>query len=169
MGKPNWASSYRGKLVSPKEAIETIHHGKRVFIGSSCGEPQCLVRQLANQAHRFSDLEIVRLMSMESSPLTQIASKTKGDCFNIRSFYLGSGAVRSLRRNRRFLTPLNLSAVPRLLRSRLIPIHVALIQVSPPDHFGWMSLGVSVDITQAAAEGADWVIQSIISTVGIVL
>ncbi len=96
MGKPHWADSYRGKLVSPKKAIEAIQHGKRVFIGSSCGEPQCLVKELANQAYRFCDLEIVRLMSMESSPLTQIASKSKGDCFNIRSFYLGSGATRSL-------------------------------------------------------------------------
>ena len=161
MGKPHWADSYRGKLVSPKKAIEAIQHGKRVFIGSSCGEPQCLVKELASQAYRFCDLEIIRLMSMESSPLTQIASKSKGDCFNIRSFYLGSGATRSLLRNRRFLTPVNLSAVPRLLKSRLIPIQVALIQVSPPDDFGWMSLGISVDITLAAAETADLVIAQV--------
>lgn len=161
MGSSHWVDSYRGKLVSPKRAIEAIQHGKRVFIGSSCGEPQCLVKELANQAYRFCDLEIVRLMSMESSPLTQIASKSKGDCFNIRSFYLGSGVGRSLLRNRRFLTPVNLSAVPRLLRSRIIPIQVALIQVSPPDDFGWMSLGISVDITLAAAESADLVIAQV--------
>ncbi len=76
MGKPHWADSYRGKLASPKKATEAIKHGKRVFVGSSCGEPQCLVKELANQAYRFCDLEIVRLMSLESSPLTQIASAT---------------------------------------------------------------------------------------------
>jgi len=40
----------------------------------------------------------------------------------------------------------------------MLPINVALIQVSPPDNFGWMSLGVSVDISKAAAESADVVI-----------
>ena len=39
-----------------------------------------------------------------------------------------------------------------------MPINAALIQASPPDDFGWMSLGVSVDITLAACESADIVI-----------
>jgi GNAT superfamily N-acetyltransferase len=42
-----------------------------------------------------------------------------------------------------------------------LPIHVALMQVSPPDDFGWMSLGVSVDITLAAALSADLVIAQV--------
>ncbi|MBA4395276.1 MAG: acetyl-CoA hydrolase, partial [Desulfobacca sp.] len=46
-------------------------------------------------------------------------------------------------------------------KSRQIPIHVAMIQVSPPDDFGWMSLGVSVDVTLAAAQSADLVIAQI--------
>ena len=54
-----------------------------------------------------------------------------------------------------------MSAIPRLFKSRLLPIHVALIQVSPPDDFGWMSLGVSVDITLAAAQSADMVIAQV--------
>jgi acyl-CoA hydrolase/GNAT superfamily N-acetyltransferase len=156
-----WADTYRAKLRSAKEAIQAIGNGKRIFIGSSCGEPKALVRELANQAYRLCDIEIIRLLSMESSPLTQIASKSKGDCFSIRSFYLGAAASRSLSRNRRFITPVNLSAVPRLLRSRLIPIDWALVQVSEPDDFGWMSLGVSVDITLAACEAADKVIAQI--------
>ena len=36
-----------------------------------------------------------------------------------------------------------------------------MIQVSPPDDFGWMSLGVSVDITLAAAQSADLVIAQV--------
>ncbi|WP_028321507.1 bifunctional acetyl-CoA hydrolase/transferase family protein/GNAT family N-acetyltransferase [Desulfatiglans anilini] len=161
METPYWADDYRSKLTSPEEALRAIRHGQRVFIGSSCGEPQCLVRELASKAHLFGDIEIVRLLSMESSPLTRIAARSGGDCFNMRSFYLGSGKTRTLERNRRFITPINLSAVPRLLRSRQIPIHAALIQVSPPDDFGWMSLGISVDITLAAAEAASLVIAQV--------
>ena len=161
MKTSHWPDEYLKKRVSAQEAIGKIQPGQRVFIGSSCGEPQGLVRELVNQAPCFADLEIVRLLSLESSPLTQIAAKTEGNCFTIRSFYLGSIKPRSLERNKRFITPINLSAVPRLLKSRQLPIHVALIQVSPPDDFGWMSLGVSVDITLAGAQSADLVIAQV--------
>jgi acyl-CoA hydrolase/GNAT superfamily N-acetyltransferase len=161
MKTSHWPDEYLKKRVSAQEAIGRIQSGQRIFIGSSCGEPQALVRELVNQAQRFADLEIVRLLSLESSPLTQIAAKTGGNCFTIRSFYLGSIKPRSLERNKRFITPINLSAVPRLLKSRQLPIHVALIQVSPPDDFGWMSLGVSVDITLAGAQSADLVIAQV--------
>ena len=142
-----WADNYVEKRCSGKKAIGLIRPGQRVFIGSSCGEPQYLVRELAEAADTFTDIEIVRLLSLESTPLTLIADKTQDQSFNIRSFYLGSAKTKSLAKNKRFITPMNLSAVPHLFKTRRLPIHVALIQVSPPDDFGWMSLGISVDIT----------------------
>jgi acyl-CoA hydrolase/GNAT superfamily N-acetyltransferase len=156
-----WADHYVEKRCSAQEAIERIKPGQRVFIGSSCGEPQYLVKKLADAADTFTDIEIVRLLSLESTPLTLIADKTKDQSFNIRSFYLGSAKTKSLARNKRFITPMNLSAVPRLFKTRRLPIHVALIQVSPPDDFGWMSLGISVDITLAAAISADFVVAQV--------
>ncbi len=156
-----WADRYIEKRCSAEKAINQIKHGRRIFIGSSCGEPQYLIKKLAEASTHFTDLEIVRLLSLESTPLTLIADESKGQSFNIRSFYLGSAKPKSLARNMRFITPMNLSAIPRLFKSRLLPIHVALIQVSPPDDFGWMSLGISVDITLAAAMSADLVIAQV--------
>ena len=156
-----WADKYVENKRSAAEAISLIKPGRRVFIGSSCGEPQHLVRILSESSGNFTDIEIVRLLTLETAPLTLIANKTKTQSLNIRSFYLGSAKARGLARNLRFITPINLSAIPRLFKSRLLPIHVALIQVSPPDDFGWMSLGVSVDITQAAASSADLVIAQV--------
>ncbi|MFO7553693.1 MAG: GNAT family N-acetyltransferase [Desulfobacterales bacterium] len=156
-----WADNYVEKKCSAQEAIGRIKAGQRVFIGSSCGEPQHLVKKLAEAAGTFTDIEIVRLLSLESTPLTLIADETKDQSFNIRSFYLGSAKTKSLAKNIRFITPMNLSAVPRLFESRQLPIHVALIQVSPPDDFGWMSLGISVDITLAAALSAGLVIAQV--------
>jgi acyl-CoA hydrolase/GNAT superfamily N-acetyltransferase len=156
-----WADNYIEKKASGEEAINLIKSGQRVFIGSSCGEPQHLVRKLSEASDRFTDLEIVRLMALETTPLTLIAHKTRNQSLNIRSFYLGSAKPRGLAKNMRFFTPINLSAVPRLFKSRKLPLHAALIQVSPPDDFGWMSLGVSVDVTQAAALSADLVIAQV--------
>ena len=156
-----WADNYVEKKHTGEKAISLLKPGQRVFIGSSCGEPQYLVKKLAEASGTFTDIEIVRLLSLESTPLTLIADETKGQSFNIRSFYLGSGKPKSIAINKRFITPMNLSAIPRLFESRLLPIHMALIQVSPPDDFGWMSLGISVDITLAAAKSADLVITQV--------
>jgi acyl-CoA hydrolase/ribosomal protein S18 acetylase RimI-like enzyme len=156
-----WADKYIENKRSAAEVLNLIKPGQRVFIGSSCGEPQHLVRELSDLSGFFKDIEIVRLMTLETTPLTLIANKTKDHSLNIRSFYLGSAKPKGIARNKRFITPINMSAIPRLFKSRLLPIHVALIQVSPPDDFGWMSLGVSVDITMAAAQSADLVIAQI--------
>ncbi len=162
MVKPHfWPDHYIQNKKTAEEAIAMIKPGQRVFIGSSCGEPQHLVRVLANASSSFMDIEIVRVMSLESTPLSLIANKTQDQIMNIRSFYLGSAKPKSFSRSLRFITPLNLSAIPRLFKSRMMPIHIALIQTSPPDDFGWLSLGISVDITLAAAQSADLVIAQI--------
>jgi acyl-CoA hydrolase/GNAT superfamily N-acetyltransferase len=156
-----WADKYVENRRSARAAMDSIKPGHRVFIGSSCGEPQHLVRALSDASVGFKDIEINRLLTLETTPLTLIADKTKDQKLNIRSFYLGSAKASGIARDKRFITPINLSAVPRLFKSRLLPIHVALIQASPPDDFGWMSLGVSVDITLAAALSADLVIAQV--------
>ena len=164
-----WADKYIENKRSAREALSQIRPGQRVFIGSSCGEPQHLVRELSELSNQFRDIEIIRLMTLETTPLSLIANKTKDHSLNLRSFYLGSAKPKGIARNMRFITPINMSAIPRLFKSRLLPIHVALIQVSPPDDFGWMSLGVSVDITLAAAQSADLVIAQINSNMPRVL
>ena len=156
-----WADDYIEKKCSVEAAIQRVKAGQRVFVGSSSGEPQHLVREFADSAARLKDVEIVRLLALETTPLTLIADKTKGHSLNIRSFYLGSSKPRRVAKNIRYITPMNLSAVPRLFKTRQLPIHIALIQVSPPDDFGWLSLGVSVDITLSAALSADLVIAQV--------
>ena len=156
-----WPDDYLAKQKTPAQAMALLRRGQRVFIGSACGEPQALVRELAQQSCNYTDIEVVRLMSLETIPLTVIANQSACQTMNVRSFYLGSAKPRQLAVNRRFLTPINLSAVPKLFKTRQMPLHAALIQVSPPDDFGWMSLGVSVDVTLSAAQSADIVIAQV--------
>ena len=157
-----WADNYIEKRKSAVEAIKMIRSGQRVFIGSACGEPQELVRVLSETARRVSGLEIVRMLSMETSSLTAIANRTQDHSLSIRTIYLGSARGEEIiTRNVRFITPMNMSDVPGLFKTHKLPINVALIQVTPPDDFGWMSLGISVDVTLAAATSADLVIAQV--------
>ena len=154
-----WPDAYLVKRRRPEQAVSLLRSGQRVFVGSSCGEPQALVTALFTKCPVVADLEIVRLMSMESQPLSLKAKESEP--FSLRTFYLGSAQPPGLHEKKRFVVPINLSAIPRLFLSRRLPIHAALIQVSPPDDFGWMSLGISVDITLAAARSADMVIAQV--------
>ena len=158
MNNPSLSEKYKSKLHTAGEAVRMIRGGQRVFIGSSCGEPQHLINALMDNAEYYYDVEIVRLLSLESSILALMADEYHGHRFHVRSIYQGSDQTKGLRANRRFITPITLSAVPALFRKGLLPIHFALIQVSPPDDNGWMSLGISVDVTQAAAQSAGTVI-----------
>jgi acyl-CoA hydrolase/RimJ/RimL family protein N-acetyltransferase len=156
-----WADSYLSKKRTAQDAARMIRPGQRLFIGSACGEPQALVRAVAEQAHLYTDVEIVRMMSYESAPLTAIATKNFEANLSIRHIYLGSAHSESFAGNLRFVTPMNISEVPGLFKSRRLPLNFAMIQVSPPDDFGWMSMGISVDITLSAAYSADIVIAQV--------
>lgn len=158
-GKPS--VEYGKKLITAEKAVKSISQGKRVFVGSFCGEPQHLVSALINNTSNFFDIELIRFLNLEGSLMGLVAEETKGRSYHVRSIYQGSGMLTGLSAAKRFLTPVNLYMVPQLFLKRHIPIHYAMVQVSPPDEFGWMSLGISVDITLAAAQAADIVIAQV--------
>ncbi len=156
-----WADAYLAKKVTAEQAISHIRSGQRVFIGSGCGEPQKMIKTLVEKTDDFSGLEIVRLFGRETASLAEIADRTRDSSLNIRSIYLGATQEENIAKQQRFITPMNMSDVPLLFASRRLPLNVAIVQVSPPDDFGWMSLGISVDVTMSAARSADIVIAQV--------
>ncbi len=161
MSSISFNDKYRSKLKSPDEAIRAIRSGQRIFIGSSCGEPQHLVNTLLMNKENFYDLEILRLLSLEGSITSIYGDRSHGHTFTVRSIYDGAGSTSELTSDRRFFSPIAIDLIPFLFASGKLKIHVAIIQVSPPDEYGWMSLGISVDITKAAVSAADLVIAQV--------
>jgi acyl-CoA hydrolase/GNAT superfamily N-acetyltransferase len=92
------------------------------------------------------------------APYTEEKFKTN---FRHNSFFVGNNSREAVNREMADYTPIFLSQVPQLLDRGLVHINVALIQTSPPDDHGFMSLGLSVDITKAAVENASLVIAQI--------
>ncbi|MDJ0855974.1 MAG: GNAT family N-acetyltransferase [Desulfobacterales bacterium] len=161
MPNQNDSPRYEELKKSGEEAMAGLRPGQRVFIGSGCGEPQYLVNTLLDLAGGLFDLEIVRLLSLESSLVAMMAEESQDRLFNVRSIYLGSGQTRSLQASQRFIAPMPLSAVPRIFIEGHLPLDLALVQVSPPDRYGWMNLGISVDVTLAAAQSAAKVVAQV--------
>ncbi len=158
----SWKETYDSKLA-PQEAIFShINPGDRIFIHTACGEPQFLVHSLidyvAKHPKAFFDAEVYHVWTLGLAPYTDQKFKRN---FRHNSFFISDNTRDSINHGDADYTPLFLSQVPEMFRSGLTPVDVALVQVSPPDDHGYMSLGVSVDITKAAAEAARLVVAQV--------
>ena len=154
-----WKKLYPDKFVSEERVFHNIHRGNRIFIGTACGEPQYLVRALIKyvESHPkgFFDAEILHVWTLGIAPYTNQRFKSN---FRHNSFFIGDNTRDAINNGLADYSPLFLSQAPDLFHRRIVPIDVALIQTSPPDNNGYMSLGVSVDISKAAVENASLVI-----------
>ncbi len=146
------------KLVSAEEAIGRIKRGSRVFIGTGCGEPQCLIHELMKNPS-VSDIVIYQMLS---STLSQYVDKPEfHQRFSLKAFFVSHSMRKAAFEGKIDYVPAYLSQIPKLFSSQRIGLDVALIQVSPPDRHGYCSLGVSVDVTRSGAENARFVIAQV--------
>ncbi len=153
---------YPKKFVSEAEIFSHIHRGDRIFIHTACGEPQYLVRALIQYVESnpkaFFDAEVFQVWTLGVAPYTDEKFKYN---FRHNSFFVGPNSREAVNQGMADYTPIFLSHVPDLIYRGMVPINVALVQTSPPDAHGYMSLGVSVDIVKAAVEKASIVIAQI--------
>src|SRR5262245_55949833 len=131
------------RLVSADRAVSAIRAGSRIYIGTGCAAPHSLLAALEAMNPGPADLEFVSFVTTSALPQVEGASRTR---YGHRAFFVGS-EMRGLAGSGQLdYVPISLEEVPRLLTSRRLPIDVALLQVSPPDARGFVSLGVSVDL-----------------------
>jgi acyl-CoA hydrolase/GNAT superfamily N-acetyltransferase len=154
----NWQEIYKDMILTPKKAMAQVRSGHRVFLGTGCGEPTVLVRAMVEMAGLLCDVEIIELLTKGDAPY---ADRKYADCFKVNSFFIGHNVREVIQEGRGDYTPILMSDIPLLFHSGQLPLDVALIQVTPPDARGKVSLGVSVDIVKAAAENASLVIAQV--------
>ena len=146
------------KFVSAQRALSAVRAGSRVYIGTGCGAPHSLLADLEAMNPRPADLEFVSFVTTSALPQVEGISHTH---YRHRVFFVGS-EMRSLARSGQLdYVPISLEEIPRLLTSGRLPIDVALLQVSPPDARGFVSLGVSVDLAPAILNVARRVIAEV--------
>ncbi|MFH1810243.1 MAG: GNAT family N-acetyltransferase [Pseudomonadota bacterium] len=155
----DWRERYEAnRAPSAAAAIQKIQRGERIFIASNCGVPQVLIRALVDDGQHLADCEIVHLLTRGDAPT---ADPRLADRFRHNAFFVGANVREAVNRGQADYTPIFLSEVPALFRSRTVPLDVALIMVTPPDAHGFCSLGIAVDVAKAAVESADRVIAQI--------
>ncbi len=149
---------YEDKKTNLEEALGLIETGDHIFIGSACGEPQYLVNGLVEKASHLADNEILHVHTLGVAPYVKPVYSNR---FRLNAFFVGINTREAVAEGRADYTPIFLSDLPRLISGGIIPIEVALIQVTPRDEHGFCSLGVSVEITKTAAHKAKLVIAQV--------
>jgi len=151
-------STYPQKVVTAEEAVTKIARGSRVFIGTGCGEPQHLIHAMVKNVA----IQDVMVYQMLSSTLSQYVDKPDFmERFSLKLFFISASLRKAAFEGKIDYLPTYLSQIPRLFATHRIGLDAALVQVSPPDRFGYCSLGVSVDITRSGIENASLVIAQV--------
>jgi acyl-CoA hydrolase/GNAT superfamily N-acetyltransferase len=155
---PNWQTQYGDKILTTEQAVRRIRAGQRIFIGSGAAEPVGLVEALVTYGDHLADNDVVHLLTLGSAPYVRPELAAR---FRHAAFFIGPNVREAVQEGRADFIPVFLSEIPRLIRARRCRVDVALIQVSPPDTHGHVSLGVSVDVVRAAVEAADLVLAEV--------
>jgi acyl-CoA hydrolase len=140
---------------SAEEAISIIQPGNRVYVHGSAQTPVCLLKELARQAQRLKDTELVFISVYGDIEVTK---PEYAAYFHVNSLFVSESIRRAVNEGNADYVPVFLSEIPELFKRKILSLDVALVQVSPPDDHGYCSLGVSVDIARSAVNTAEHVI-----------
>lgn len=146
------------RKVTAEEAVSVIESGNRVFLHSVAAAPHRLIEAMTSRAHELRAVEIVSLHTEGPAPY---AAPGMGESFRMNSLFVGANVREAVNRGDASYIPVFLSETSALFRRRILPLDVALVQVSPPDAHGFCSLGVSVDCSRAAVQTARHVVAQV--------
>jgi acyl-CoA hydrolase len=143
---------------STEEAVKFVKPGNRVFIHGSAATPVCLVKALQSRHHELENVELVSITNIGDIDFNNPEYRKS---FFFNSLFVSENTRAVTNSDYGDYVPIFLSEIPQLFRKNILPIDVALIQVSPPDTHGYCSLGTSVDIAKAATETAKIIIAQV--------
>jgi len=156
--KMSWVDDYKKKLVSPEEAVSEVKSHNRVYISGNAATPYVLLNALASKKDELVDVELVHVLLLGEDPLSR--PDMEGH-FRHNSLFVGPADRKAINEGRADYVPIFLHQIPALFYSNQMPLDIAILHLSPPDEHGFMSFGVEVLASKAAAEKAKIVIAQV--------
>jgi len=145
------------KIITAKEAVKVVKSNDRVHLHSVAVTPHPLINALCERG-RNKEFRNVRIQHIHTEGPAPYADKEFEGIFQLESFFVGHNVRKQTQSGYADYIPVFLHETQRLIREGVLKVNVAMIQVSVPDKYGYLSLGTSVDATLAAVEMADTVI-----------
>lgn len=150
---------FADRITTAEAAVGRIGNGAHVFVGTGCATPLSLVRALETMASAPADLELLHFLTIKA--FNQHPESPAKNQFRHRTFFVSTDMRPAMQLGLVDYVPMSVARVPSMIALGRIPVDVALIQVSLPDAFGYVSLGISVDIAPAALARAKIIIAEV--------
>ena len=151
----NWIENYKSKLTTAGEAVKGINSNDTVYVHPGCAVPESLVKAMVDRKDELENVTVVHILTIGKAPYTEPGMEKH---FRHKAFFIGSNVRESVNQGRSDFIPIFLSEVPLLFYKGLVPVDVALIQVSPPDEHGFCSFGIGIETAKPATECAKTVV-----------
>ncbi|MBT3382996.1 MAG: 4-hydroxybutyrate CoA-transferase [Prolixibacteraceae bacterium] len=145
------------KYITAAEAVKVVKSNDRIHLHSVAVTPHPLINALCDRG-RNKEFRNVRIQHIHTEGPAPYADKEFEGIFLLESFFVGGNVRKQTQAGYADYIPVFLHETQRLIREGHLKVNVAMIQVSVPDKFGYVSLGTSVEATLAAVEKADTVI-----------
>jgi len=146
------------QYVSPAEAVQLVASGNRVFIHGSAATPLPLVQALFDRAEELSNIELVAISTFGELHWNKPEILK---AFYLNSLFVSANVREWVNSQAGDYVPVFLSEIPALFASGVLPLDVALLQVSLPDRHGYCSLGTSIDAALSASRHAKRIIAQV--------
>ncbi len=153
-----WIESYRSKVCTPEQAVSVIKSNMRVYVHPGCATPEVLLNAMCDNSSSIENVEVIHLLTLGISPYSHPSMEKK---FRHNALFIGGNVRKAVNEGRADFTPVFLYEVPHLFYKGILPIDVALINVSPPDKYGYCSFGAGVECTKPATEVAKIIVAQI--------
>ncbi|TET70515.1 MAG: acetyl-CoA hydrolase/transferase family protein [Candidatus Aminicenantes bacterium] len=153
-----WVDDYKKKLVNAEEAVAEINSHNRAYISGNAATPYVLMKALASRKDELEGVELVHVLLLGEDPLARPGMEGH---FRHNSLFVGPADRKAINEGRADYIPIFLHQIPNLFYSGQMLLDVAVLHLSPPDEHGFMSYGVEVLASKAAAETAKIVIAQV--------
>lgn len=110
---------------------------------------------------RAEELEQVKVFHRWGIGGAQYTQPEMSGHFRHVSCFSGPRTQKAINEGRADFIPCYISHMPAMFTNGRLPVDVAMVTVTPPDQFGYCSLGLSVDFTLPAARAAQIVIAQV--------
>lgn len=149
---------YNRKLTTADEAVKQIKSGDNVVIQPGCAVPLELVRAMVRRKDKLENVQVYHILIVGDLPYTKPGMEKH---FKHKAFFIGGNTRKAVNEGRAEFIPIFLSEVPLLFKKGIIPVDVALLNVSLPDEHGFCSYGVDVGSIKTAADKAHVIIAQV--------
>ncbi|TAL33247.1 MAG: GNAT family N-acetyltransferase [Spirochaetes bacterium] len=147
------------KYAEPGRVLDLIKPGNRVYLSSGPAIPARIAQEIVKSDKKnLLDLELVQLITLGDYIPNDASFNYK---FRLKTFNTGESISKAISEGRVDFIPANLIEIPFILASGAIGIDVAVVQTSPPDRYGFLNLGIAIDVANIAIKNADIVVAEV--------